>query len=335
MGDNEWACTQDRGIELGLSSASFPFELLEDDDPELRHLQFLTVYVAPGLSLDDYADLRLLSAEGGFIERFVFFGGVAIINVQGDGQDENGLAPGGVRFVRTPVRHNTADVLDPTHPYITGLGYDGVLLDGRSFTGWGPTDEGILADFPDDADVLLENVDGPSLIEYNYGQGRVMVSTLTYCTEELLGSQGDALDNLLKFGRFFDGLAQTPGLTFTPTPTPTPTQTGGTPTQTASHTPTETPTPTATPVPPTPTATVLPTGTPTETPTPPPACAGDCNRDGQVTVNEIVTSVGIAVAESDLEACPPADIDGSDEVTVDELVVIVDNAMSGCDVSAP
>jgi hypothetical protein len=304
--------------------------MLEEDDPQLRQVQFLTVYVAPRLSFGDYDALRTLSADGGFIERFAFFGGVAVIHVQGEGQDESGLAPGGARFLRTPVRHNTANVLDPTHPYITGMGYDGAPLDATSFTGWGPTDEGILTDFPSNATVLLNNLDGPSLIEYNYGQGRVIVSTLTYCTEELLGSQGEALDNLLKFGRFFNGLAQTPGLTVTPTSTPTQTPTGGTPTRTATRTPTETPTATETPPPPTATATELPTSTATETATPLLLCSGDCNDDSRVTVNEIVMSVGIAVAGYDIGQCPRADVDDNGQVTVDELVLIIDNAMDVC-----
>jgi hypothetical protein len=183
-----------------------------------------------------------------------------------------------------------------------------------------------LVGIPDDATVLLTNVDGVSLIEYDYFQGRVVVSTLTYCSETSLSSQGEALDNLLKFGRFFDGRAQTPGLTVTPTPTPTPTPTGGTPTGTATRTPTETPTPTATPLPPTATATEA----PTETATPLPVCAGDCNADGRISVDEIVLSVGIAVSGFDIEQCDAADIDGNGEVSVDELVVIIDNAMSEC-----
>lgn len=325
MGDNQWECTQDRALELGLSAASLPFDFLTD--PETAQLQYLTVYVAPGLSLADYDALRTLSADGGFIERFVFFGGVAVINVSGDATEESGLAPRGVTFQRT-VGHNTANVLDPEHPYITGLGYAGALLDSLSFTGWNPTDEGVLDNFPADATVLLTNELGPSLIEYEYGQGRVIVSSLNYCTAGLQNTQGEALDNLLKYGRFFNGLAQTPGLTVTPTPTATPTPTGGTPTRTATRTPTETPTVTETPLPPTPTES--PTGTPTETATPRPLCGGDCNGDDQVTVNEIVESVGIAIAAYDLEQCRPADLDGNGEVRIDELLRIIDNAMRAC-----
>ena len=211
----------------------------------------------------------------------------------------------------------------------------------RIIEGWMPVarerldlrDEGVLVEFPDDATVLLTNADGVSLIEYEHGQGRVIVSSLTFCTPRLFNSQGEALDNLLKFGRFFNGLAQTPGLTFTPTATPTATATGGTPTRTVTRTRTETPTATETPLPPTPTATELPTGSATETATPVGLCGGDCNSDHQVTVNEIIVSVGIAIAGYDIEQCRAADLDDSGEVTVDELVLIIDNAMDVCGTS--
>jgi hypothetical protein len=41
-------------------------------------------------------------------------------------------------------------------------------------------------------------------------------------------------------------------------------------------------------------------------------------------------SVGIAVAGRDIEECRSADIDANGEVTVDELVLIIDSAMGGC-----
>jgi hypothetical protein len=50
----------------------------------------------------------------------------------------------------------------------------------------------------------------------------VIVSTLTFCTASLVATQGDALDNLLRYSVFFEGLARTPGVTVTPTATPTP-----------------------------------------------------------------------------------------------------------------
>lgn len=82
---------------------------------------------------------------------------------------------------------------------------------------------------------------------------------------------------------------------------------------------TNTPTPTATPAPPTP------------TPTPPAtACAGDCNDDGQVTVEEIVQAVNIALGAAQLDICPVADTNGDGAVAVDDLVVMVKLAQLGC-----
>jgi hypothetical protein len=69
------------------------------------------------------------------------------------------------------------------------------------------------------------------------------------------------------------------------------------------------------------------------TPTPTPlviACVGDCNGDGEVTIDELILGVRIALEMSDLSDCPEFDADGSEEVTVDELVEAVNNALSGC-----
>jgi len=70
---------------------------------------------------------------------------------------------------------------------------------------------------------------------------------------------------------------------------------------------------------------------PTVTPTPErPTCVGDCNGDGQVTVDEIIVGVNIALGETDIAVCPAFDADGNGTVTVDELVQGIDNALNGC-----
>jgi cysteine-rich repeat protein len=135
--------------------------------------------------------------------------------------------------------------------------------------------------------------------------------------------------------------ATEPTPTHTETPEPSETQTEGptatetstaadtstptmTPTDTATGTPTETPTDTSTP-----TSTSTPTQTPTDTAEI--SCPGDCNGDGQVTVDEIVTAVNIALGNAPLTQCPRADDDGDGQVTVDEIVRAVDAALNGCD----
>ncbi len=98
-----------------------------------------------------------------------------------------------------------------------------------------------------------------------------------------------------------------------------------TPTPTNTLEPTVPATPTATPTEP-------PLPTPTATPTlpPVPACLGDCGGDGEVTVDEIILGVNIALEQTGLEACPPFDGNGDGLVTVDELIGAVNNALNGC-----
>jgi subtilisin-like proprotein convertase family protein len=151
-----------------------------------------------------------------------------------------------------------------------------------------------------------------------------------------------------------------------PTPTLTPTQTrAATPTRTPSSTPTESPTatrtptstpsrtPTSTPTR-TPTSTTAPTATPrntasatptrtdTQTPTttaspsasatrvPPQECGGDCNTDGEVTVDELQTLINVALGEALLTACPSGDVFADGQITVDEVLAAVTRALFGC-----
>ena len=60
------------------------------------------------------------------------------------------------------------------------------------------------------------------------------------------------------------------------------------------------------------------------------ACPGDCDADDTVTVDEIVTAVGIALGASAIAACPAADTDSGGTVTVDEIVAALDAALGGC-----
>ncbi len=59
-------------------------------------------------------------------------------------------------------------------------------------------------------------------------------------------------------------------------------------------------------------------------------CIGDCNADGAVTVNELVTGVDMALALEPLAACPAFDADGDHRVTVNEVVEAVNDAATGC-----
>ncbi|MCK6554811.1 trypsin-like serine protease [Candidatus Binatia bacterium] len=70
------------------------------------------------------------------------------------------------------------------------------------------------------------------------------------------------------------------------------------------------------------TATTFGTGTP--------GCAGDCNADGSVTVDELLEGVRIALGEDDLALCPSFDSDRDQLVTVDEVLHAVGLAIDGC-----
>ena len=60
------------------------------------------------------------------------------------------------------------------------------------------------------------------------------------------------------------------------------------------------------------------------------SCAADCNGDTEVTIDEIVLAVRIAIAEAPLDECMQADRDGSGEVTIDEIISAVSAATGGC-----
>jgi hypothetical protein len=81
--------------------------------------------------------------------------------------------------------------------------------------------------------------------------------------------------------------------------------------------------PTPTPSAPTPSAT--PTATPTQSA---PACPGDCNGDGKVTVDELVRAVSGALGTG--TACSADDLDGDGTISITELVAAVNAALNGC-----
>jgi len=96
------------------------------------------------------------------------------------------------------------------------------------------------------------------------------------------------------------------------------------PAQTATSTSTQRVTPTATA---SATDAATATGTPTETPM---ACVGDCEDRGTATVTDIITMVNTALGTVGLTACPAGDANGDNQITVDEILMAVHNALSGC-----
>jgi hypothetical protein len=71
-------------------------------------------------------------------------------------------------------------------------------------------------------------------------------------------------------------------------------------------------------------------GPPTPTPTAPSTCAGDCGDDRQVTVDDLITGVNIALENLAVAVCTAFDRNGDGRVTVDELIGAVNSALDGC-----
>lgn len=66
---------------------------------------------------------------------------------------------------------------------------------------------------------------------------------------------------------------------------------------------------------------------PTPTPTP---CAGDCNGDGSVTVDELVVGVNLILEQIPISTCVQFDTTSDGRVTVDELTAGVRAVLEGC-----
>jgi hypothetical protein len=79
---------------------------------------------------------------------------------------------------------------------------------------------------------------------------------------------------------------------------------------------------------PTPTPTAP--STPTATVTTAASCVGDCGGEGNVTVDELITGVNIALGLTPLPACTVFDANGDGAVTIEEILRAVNSALNGC-----
>jgi YVTN family beta-propeller protein len=59
-------------------------------------------------------------------------------------------------------------------------------------------------------------------------------------------------------------------------------------------------------------------------------CRGDCNNDRQVTVDELVTLVNIALSATPMSTCRVGDVNHDGAVTIDELMLAVNRAVTAC-----
>jgi hypothetical protein len=61
-----------------------------------------------------------------------------------------------------------------------------------------------------------------------------------------------------------------------------------------------------------------------------PTCVGDCGVDRQVTLDEILTLVNVALGNIDASECLAGDANHDNQVTVDEILTAVNHALNGC-----
>ncbi|MGH7790342.1 MAG: hypothetical protein ACRERC_25965 [Candidatus Binatia bacterium] len=68
-----------------------------------------------------------------------------------------------------------------------------------------------------------------------------------------------------------------------------------------------------------------------DTTLPAPACAGDCNANGAVAINELIVGVNIALGNQAPATCPAFDLNSNGSVAINELIAAVGRALSGCE----
>ncbi|GEM_PF-931305 len=159
--------------------------------------QYRAVYLEP--NWNDYGSLNLTN-----LADYVQAGGVAVINIAGNIGSANDIDPAGTDYHRE-YTYNAETILLPEHPYITGQPYGGSLLTTSDFNSWGSTDHGWLTGYPTASQVVLQNTTGPSWLQYSYGSGQVIVTTLTYGWGGG-GGRGAPLENLLEYALAISGI---------------------------------------------------------------------------------------------------------------------------------
>jgi hypothetical protein len=59
-------------------------------------------------------------------------------------------------------------------------------------------------------------------------------------------------------------------------------------------------------------------------------CVGNCHGGGTVTVDDIITMVNIAMGSADISTCSAGDANSDHQITLDEILKAVSNALNGC-----
>ena len=65
------------------------------------------------------------------------------------------------------------------------------------------------------------------------------------------------------------------------------------------------------------------------------SCAGDCDANGTVSIDEVVRSVGVAIGDVSMDVCPNADLNKDQSVGIGELISAVRDALNGCTIVQP
>jgi uncharacterized repeat protein (TIGR01451 family) len=158
---------------------------------------YRVVYLEP--NWDDYGNLNLSN-----LTAYVEAGGLAVINIAGNIGSAEDIDPAGTAYHRTDT-HNSETILWPDHPYITGQPYGGSPLMTSDFNWWGQTDHGWLTGYPAESQLVLRNPEGPSWLQYHYGSGQVILTTLTYGWGSS-GARGAPLVNLVEYALATSGM---------------------------------------------------------------------------------------------------------------------------------
>jgi uncharacterized repeat protein (TIGR01451 family) len=158
--------------------------------------QYRVVYLEPNWS--NYGNLNQDD-----LAAYVQAGGVAVINIARYFSSANDIDPAGTDFHATRT-HDAETMLLSGHAYITGQPYGGSVLTTGDFTNWYNTDYGWLTGYPAASQVVLQNTDGASWIQYPYGSGQVIVTTLLYGWASG-GARGAPLENLVEYALYLSG----------------------------------------------------------------------------------------------------------------------------------
>ncbi len=60
------------------------------------------------------------------------------------------------------------------------------------------------------------------------------------------------------------------------------------------------------------------------------SCPGDCDRDGEVSIADLLVAVSIGIGEASLADCADADLDSDDRISIADLIAGVRTALDGC-----